>query len=173
MNSLQRLILAMLCLLVHTSVWPDNLARLQMGFLVNFVRYVEWPEPALKPGQALRLCLTSGGEEINREFGELQKLSLTGRAIVTRVLQRPSDVTGCHALYLTSEASTPLSAWLAAARQPGLLLVGDVPDLVDTGGMIGLVPVAGRYRFDINLGQALQVDLRIGSQLLKLARVVK
>jgi hypothetical protein len=52
-------------------------------------------------------------------------------------------------------------------------VVGDVPDLIDTGGMIGLVPMAGRYRFDINLGQALQVDLHIGSQLLKLARVVK
>lgn len=86
---------------------------------------------------------------------------------------RQTDVTGCHVLYLSGETTGPVPAWLGAARQAGALTVGDAPDFVDAGGMIVLVPVGGRYRFDINLGVARQPDLRLSSQLLKQARTVK
>jgi hypothetical protein len=106
-------------------------------------------------------------------FGELAMQSIQGRTIQVKQLTRPGDTSGCHVLYLPADTPGALPAWLGAAQQAGALTVGELPDFVEAGGMIGLVPVGGRYRFDINLGVARQADLRLGSQLLKLARTVK
>lgn len=40
-------------------------------------------------------------------------------------------------------------------------------------GIIGIFPLAGQYRFNINLAQARQRNLTLSSNLLKLARSVK
>ena len=106
-------------------------------------------------------------------FNDLAKQSIQGRSIQVKQIARPADIGGCHLLYLPAEIPGTLSVWLGAAQQNGALTVGDLPDLVEAGGIIGLVPVGGRYRFDVNLGVARQADLRFSSQLLKLARAVK
>lgn len=160
-------------LLCAGGVQANNPAKVQLGFLFNFVRYVEWPESALKPGAPLRVCLAPGNADLSAQFTELARQPIAGLTMVGKVLARPADVVNCHAVYIPAEAPGPLSVWIDAASQTGALTVGDAPDFMDAGGMIGLVPVGGRYRFDINLGKALMVNLRISSQLLKLAKTVK
>lgn len=156
------------------AAMADNAAAVRMGFLLNFTRYVEWPASSLKPEAMLHICLAPGDADMVSQAGEFSKQSIQGRLIQIKQVNRPADANACHVLYLPAEtAGTALSDWLRAARQAGALTVGDLPDMVEAGGMIGLVPVDGRYRFDINLGVARQADLRLSSQLLKLARTVK
>lgn len=169
----KQLLLAIATLLCAGSAWAQDSAAVRIGFLLNFARYVEWPETVLKPGAPLRFCLAPGDAELAAPFGELARQTIQGRPIQVKQLVRLSDVAGCHALYLPAETSGAVPAWLSAGQQTGALTVGDAPDLVEAGGMIGLVPVGGRYRFDVNLGVARQADLRLSSQLLKLARTVK
>jgi hypothetical protein len=173
MQRWHRILFAMLALVWAGRACAEDSSTVRLGFLLNFARYVDWPEATLKPASSLHFCLAPGDMAMSAQFGELSRQSIQGRAIQTRLLLRASDVSGCHVLYLSAETSGALSGWLAAAQQAGALTVGDLPDFVDFGGMIGLVPVGGRYRFDINLGVARQADLRFSSQLLKLARTVK
>lgn len=168
-----RLLTVALGLLWVGGVQADNPAKVQLGFLFNFVRYVEWPESALKPGAPLRVCLAPGNADLSAQFLEVSKQPIAGLAMVGKVLARPPDVADCHAVYIPAEAPGPQSVWIDAASRSSVLTVGDAPDFMDAGGMIGLVPVGGRYRFDIHLGKALMVNLRISSQLLKLAKTVK
>jgi hypothetical protein len=152
----------------------ENSASVRMGFLLNFTRYVEWPATTLKPEAVLHICLAPGDTHMASLAGEFSKQSIQGRLIQIKQISRPADANTCHVLYLPAETpEATLADWLRTARQVGALTVGDLPDMVEAGGMIGLVPVDGRYRFDINLGVARQADLRLGSQLLKLARTVK
>ncbi|MDD2713045.1 MAG: YfiR family protein [Simplicispira sp.] len=153
--------------------WADNPAKVQLGFFFNFVRYVEWPASALKPGAPLQVCMAPGNADLSAQFTELARQPLAGLSMAGKVVARPADVASCHALYIPAEAPGPLSAWIDAAHQAGALTVSDAPDFINTGGIIGLVPVGGRYRFDIDLGKALMVNLRISSHLLKLAKTVK
>ena len=173
MPHLQRLFLATLVLLWTGGVCAEESAKVRLGFLLNFARYVDWPELTFKPGGSLRFCLAPGDADLAAQFGELSKQSILGRPIQVKQLVRLTDVNGCHVLYLSAETPGALPAWLGAAQQTGALTVGDLPDFVEVGGMIGLVQVGGRYRFDVNLGAARQANLRISSQLLKLARTVK
>ena len=163
----------MAALLCIGSAWAQDPAAVRLGFLLNFGRFVDWPEPTLKPGAALRICLAPGDTDMAAQIGELSRQSIQGRPVQVRQLTRPAEANGCHVLYLPAETPGSLPHWLGAALQTGALTVGDLPDFVEAGGMIGLVPVGGRYRFDINLGVARQADLRLSSQLLKLARTVR
>jgi len=173
MHSSLRLLVVALGLLCVGGAQANKPTKVQLGFLFNFVRYVEWPESVLKPGAPLHVCLVPGNADLTAQFTELVGQPVAGLSIVGKVLARPADAVNCHAVYVPAEAPGPLSAWVDAAYKTGALTVGDAPDFVDAGGMIGLVPVGGRYRFDINLGKALAVNLRISSQLLKLAKTVK
>lgn len=169
----QQVILAILAIIWTGHAWAEDSATVRLGFMLNFARYVDWPEPTLKPAAPLRFCLAPGDSVMAARFGELAMQSIQGRTIQVKQLTRPGDTSGCHVLYLPADTPGALPAWLGAAQQAGALTVGELPDFVEAGGMIGLVPVGGRYRFDINLGVARQADLRLGSQLLKLARTVK
>jgi hypothetical protein len=59
-----------------------------------------------------------------------------------------------------------------AARLP-ILTVGEYPAFLNDGGIIGLRVIDGKVRFDVNLRQAERVGLRVSSQLLRLARIVR
>jgi hypothetical protein len=173
MLRLKRILLAATAFMWAGNTLAEDSAMIRLGFLLNFARYVEWPAIALKPGAPLRFCLAPGDADMASQFNELASQSIHGRSIQVKQIARPADVGGCHLLYLPAEIPGGLSGWLGAAQQTGALTVGDLPDLVEAGGIIGLVPVGGRYRFDVNLGVARQADLRFSSQLLKLARTVK
>ena len=54
-----------------------------------------------------------------------------------------------------------------------VLTVGDGDGFARGGGMIGLFVEDGRMRFAINPNAAQRAGLRLSSQLLKLARIVK
>lgn len=168
-----RIMLALWGLLMVGSAWGQDPVDVRIGFLLNFARFVEWPETELPPDAPLRICLTPGDVAMATRLGQVTQQDIKGRPIHVKQVARGSEIDGCHVLYLPAETPGDLSAWLRAALLTGALTVGEPPDFIQAGGMIGLVPVGGRYRFDINLGVARQADLRVSSQLLKLAGTVK
>lgn len=155
------------------SVCAQDTGALRLGFVLNFARYVEWPETTLKPGLPMQICLAPGDAGMTAQLGELSKQVVQNRPVQVKQLARPTELDGCQILYLPSDLPTSTSTWLSAAAKVGALTVSDLPDFADMGGMIGLVSINGRYRFDINLGVARQADLRISAYLFKLARMVK
>jgi hypothetical protein len=166
-------LLVLLAVLGGGSAWAQESTALRLGFVLNFARFAEWPETILKPGAPLRICFAPGDANMVAQSGDLSRQSIQGRTLQVKSVARPADTSGCHVLYVPTELPGALPPWLDAAMRAGALTVGDMPDFIDAGGMIGLVPVGGRYRFDVNLGVARQAELRLSSQLLKLARTVK
>ncbi|MBA3057589.1 MAG: YfiR family protein [Gammaproteobacteria bacterium] len=160
-------------LLLVGTAWGQDPVDVRIGFLLNFARFVEWPETQLPQHAPLRVCLAPGDVTMDNRLARVAQEDIKGRPMQVKQVARDNDVKGCHVLYLPAETPGELSPWLNAALQTGALTVGDLPDFIQQGGMIGLVPVGGRYRFDINLGVARQADLRVSSQLLKLAGTVK
>ena len=149
------------------------MSLVRLGFVVNFARYVEWPETTLKAGEPMLICMAPGDVSMAEKLDELTKQTVHNRRIQVRLLARPEEVGGCNILFLPAELPTSVSDWMRAAKPAGALTVSDLPDFVEAGGMIGLVSINGRYRFDINLGAARQSKLQISAYLFKLARIVK
>lgn len=174
MNRWLGLLFAAIALVCSGAVDAQDSTTVRIGFLLNFARYVEWPDGMLKPDTPFRLCLAPGDSAMSGKFGELTMQSVQGHAIRIKHLARPSDIEDCQVVYLPAELPAAILAnWQEAAAKSHTLTVSEVPDFIETGGMIGLVTVGGRYRFDVNLGNVRRANLRISSYLLKLARTVK
>lgn len=165
---------AALALVLSGTSHAQDSATVRIGFLLNFARYVEWPEGTLKPDAPVRFCLAPGDSAMSGKLGELTAQSVQGRAIQIKHAARPADLEDCHVVYLPVDLpAASMINWQEAAARSHTLTVSETPDFIEAGGMIGLVAVGSRYRFDINLVNARRAELRISSYLLKLARMVK
>lgn len=167
-----RLLALLIGLAASGGAWATD-ASIRIGFLLNFSRFTEWPESILKTNMPITICLAPGDAEMSAEFTSLDRQLVKNRAIRAIQITRPSEVARCHVLYLPSDLAQDPEAWLAIAEQAGSLTVSDRPNFVDEGGIIGLVLVGGRYRFNANLAKAKQVNLLLSANLLKLAQSVK
>jgi hypothetical protein len=61
---------------------------------------------------------------------------------------------------------------LEAVRGLGVLTVGETPDFIAAGGIVGFATEQGKLYFDVNLDAAKEARLKISSILLSLARHV-
>ena len=76
-------------------------------------------------------------------------------------------------LFISSSERRNLAAILGEANRRAVLTVSDSDRFAANGGMIGFVEADGKIRLEVNLEAAQKANLRVSSQLLKLARIVR
>lgn len=142
--------------------------EVKAAFVFNFARFVEWPE-------------NRNSEEILVGYIGSQPLSgnlelLIGRKINDRVINVKAFSEGEAALYdlvfIPSSEFSRKPEILNIFHERPILTISDAPDFIRSGGMIGLIMVDNKVRFEINQAAALSEGLKISSQLLSLARRV-
>lgn len=171
------LLLAILCaLLPDMAAWagpPEHTEQaVKAAFVFNFAKFTEWPaEIFASPETPFTLCVL--GEE---SFNALRDSSV-GKQIHGRVLRvhdkvNSESVGDCQILFISAlenMSDKELSALLSARH---VLTVSDRENFAAVGGIIGLFTEGGQIKFEINLQAAGRADLKLGSQLLRLARIV-
>jgi hypothetical protein len=138
--------------------------RVKAGFLYNFVKYVEWPEPITGP---LRICV-AGQNPFGTVLDDLVRNErVRGLALTTAVIPGPEP--DCHVVF--TPRTSNVRAYVTAAAGKPILTVGETGNFIELGGMIALTLDHGLVRFAINRPAAERVKLRISSRLLQLARL--
>ncbi len=138
-------------------------AQVKAAFVFNFMRYVDWPEGVPGPAEPLVVCQTRSA---NAALGAIEGRQVKGREL--RLRQVENDPAGCHVLVFgEGDAGSPL---LRRAQGRPILTVGEGWAFLDEGGVIALAVVDGKMAFGANLESARRSSLRLGSQMLKLAR---
>ncbi|MGE0443655.1 MAG: YfiR family protein [Vicinamibacterales bacterium] len=139
--------------------------RVKAAYILNFIRYVEWPPGTLGDGP-ITVCV-AGRNPFGTALEEtVRGEAIEGRAIAVRVILEPEP--GCHVLFVPTGANA--GAYLRSARMTPVLTIGEAADFLPMGGIIGLRVDGGSVRFDIDQGAADRAALRISSRLLRLAR---
>ncbi len=75
----------------------------------------------------------------------------------------------CHLLFISASERKRLAETLAALPQTPLLTVGDQERFAEQGGMINLVLVEKKIRFEINIDAVERARLKLDPQLLNSA----
>jgi len=171
---LARLGCALLCLFVAfpmgvaVSAQPVSEYDVEAAYLYNFGKFVRWPDSAQK-SPTFDICIL-GDDPFN---GTLEKLiandHMGGRPIRKRIIGRSSEASGCAIVYISDSEAGNLRRILARFAGSGELLVSNLPDFVQQGGMIQFVLEGDRVRFKVNLNPANQSHLVLSSELLKVA----
>mgnify|MGYP000848336805 FL=1 len=145
-------------------------AQAKAGFVLNFARYVEWPERVFAARDAPILLCVLARDDVATALTALDGRQVQGRPIAVRRLANADEARPCQVLFIAESEARRLAPTLRSLAGQPLLTVGDADGFIDAGGGIGIVRGDGRLQFEVNRAALDQAQLKASSNLLKLAR---
>ena len=140
------------------------------AFVLNFVRYVEWPPERRTP--PLRICVLQPDPFGKRLEAVIAGEQWQGEPITLRAVTDLRSSVDCHLLYVPEAAGPQFSKSVSAVSGLPILTVGEHEQFLEQGGMVRLFVEENRIRFSVNQRGAESVGLLVSSRLLRLARTV-
>jgi YfiR/HmsC-like len=169
------------CLMVCAGCWtlPSRGAAEQpseydvkAAFLLNFVKFVEWPSTAFADSNSpIAICIL-GRDPFGHVMDDaVQGESVEGRKVTVRRLSEPPASRECQMVFAQGPGKETAKALSALGK--GVLTVGEGEIFVRDGGIIGFIIENRRVRFNINQTAASAAGLTLSSKLLSVAKAVE
>ena len=147
--------------------------ELKAAFIYQIARFVEWPSsPEPHASGSLRLCVL-GGNPFGTALETIRGKPINERKMEVSLLDMNADTRECNILFIAGPAEKHLERIAAISRGNGMLTIGDTQGFAQRGAMVNFFLESGKIRFEINLEASQRTGLKISSQLLKLARIVR
>lgn len=152
---------------------PDNRPEYQIkaAFLLNFTRFVEWPEPP-SDSDSFTLCVL-GRDPFGATLDEIAGGQIVhGRRLLIRRNIGLHELRSCQVVFLASSEMYRSNEVIESLADCGVLTVGEARDFAMRGGVINFVMRDGKVRFQVNLAAAARAHLKVNFRLLQLAIIV-
>jgi hypothetical protein len=148
--------------------------QLKAAYLYNFVKFTEWPGDALGPADPIALCVVNDRQVTDMLVTLVQDRTIGGHRLTVRLV-KVDDATllTCRVVFAGGLDSARAAALLGALAGKPILTVGDGEQFAHAGGIAGFFVENGALRFAINMDAAQRAGVRLSSQLLGLAKIVK
>ena len=168
---------------------PERADQVKAAYLINFLRYTDWPAASFPSKDSPFRVLVAGRPELLEQVRRLAAAagSIGGREVVVErmALPTPGGIVGselraqiatqvrrCHLLFIQREEADLAADLLALVRDYPVLTVGDVDRFAEEGGMLALLPRGANIVLAANPGAIRRSDLVVSAKVLKLARLV-
>jgi len=160
---------------------------IKAAFVCKFMLFTDWPQEKLPDDSRAIVLAIVGNDPFEHAFEPVKDESVKGRKIVVKYFKgwealkeasekemaRVADELGrCHLLFICRSEEKNVASILKMVKGHSVLTVADMPDFLESGGMINLLLEEGKVRFEVNNIAATEAELKIGSQLLRLAKRV-
>lgn len=152
---------------------PNREYQVKAIFLYNFVQFVHWPETSFEgPLAPIRIGVLGYDP-----FDQALEAAIENETVRRRPLQiirsyRWEDLRRCHLVFISTSERYRLTEVLRGLSSSPVLTVSEIPGFAERGGAINFFLDAQKVRFEINPTAARRHDIKIGAQLLKLARII-
>lgn len=97
---------------------------------------------------------------------------MNGRKLEVDTVVDLQNARNCHILFIASSEKAQLKRIFKSLEGSDALIVGDVKEFIEQGGMINFVLEDDRVQFEVSRKAAEQAGLKISSKLLAVAKVV-
>ena len=142
-------------------------------FLLNFMRFIDWPERAFPDDPAPIVVGLLGENPFGPFLGDAFKdQRVRGRSIVLRQLGPADAPAECHVLFISCSERERVRAVLLGLGHAPTLTVSELDSFCLQGGMIKLVTLDGTVHFEINPAAADAAGLHLSAKLLSLATAI-
>jgi YfiR/HmsC-like len=164
------------------ALWPLTARAQVTGFteheikavyLYNFANFVTWPATAFEgPRSPIRYCVF-GDTPVADSLGDtLKGETINGRPLSMLRPSGPSELKGCHVLFIAGSRRNRLNEALRALEDSPTLSVSDIEGFSHSGGMVTLRVENARIRPVINTSKLERAGLVASSKLLRLVEVI-
>ena len=146
---------------------------IKAALLFNFAKFVQWPDDAFEGSDAPFVMGVLGDDPFGESLNVLKDKTVRNRKLAVKRYKRIVDIKKCHILFVGSSEKDRLEEILKSLGNQSILTVGELESFIEFGGIIGLITVNDNIRFEVNATAAKSSNLKISSQLLKVASKVK
>jgi hypothetical protein len=143
------------------------------AYLYNFAKFVEWPPSAPQTSGPVMTIGIWGEDPFGPDLSDLfAGKTVQGKTLQLRRIHSAQEAADCAVVFIKPRDGS-VSEIIEALRNRSVLTVGDNPQFIDAGGVIGFRLLRGKVRFDINLNAASTAGLKISSDLLRVANQIR
>ncbi len=147
--------------------------QIKAACLLNFVQFIEWPAAAFSKPETPIIIGVLGDDPFGNVLEQtFQDESVQGRQLVIKRSHQLEELKNCHMLFIAKSERPRLAEILANLNDASMVTVGEIDEFARAGGIINFYIDGGKIRFEVNADSAQRKGLKIGSQLLKRARIV-
>lgn len=170
----------------------EKIAKLKAAYLLNFCRYVEWPEEVFENSESPIVVGVVGEDEMGPILDHtLAERKVRGRPLVARRYQAPprkddederarqaaldelaGELRGVQLLFFTDAERDSAEAILDRTASQPILLVGDGQRYLELPTMLDLVFTDNRMVFYARREALRDSVLKVSSHLLRLAQLI-
>ena len=148
--------------------------RVKAAFLLNFTKFVEWPEDAFEDGGSPFTIGVLGRDPFGPILDDtVREKVVQGRHVVVKRFSTVEDFEPCHILFVCSSEQKQIDHIFEAVGDSSVLTVGEMEQFARRGGTVNFVLEENKVRFEINPAAAERSRLKISSKLLNLANIVE
>lgn len=144
--------------------------KLKAAFLYNFSKYIEWPQTVLaKPEDAFVFGFV-GDHQFVGVLNLFDGKMAQGHAVRVTSGARLDELGSPQILFIGLSDPAAQRETLNSLTGKPVLTVGESTTFLDDGGIINFVLEGDKIRFEINADAARRANLKIGSELMALAK---
>jgi hypothetical protein len=147
---------------------PDSEPQLEAAYLVNFLKYIEWP--ASNRGTAT-ICLF-GRDTLGPFLSGHEGRLIGGKELRIRRVSSPDDMSSCQMVYIPDVEEARIGAVLRWVQGMPILAASNADGFARSGGGIELLRNSGRVQFIVNADTLSRHGLTPSSQMMRLANRV-
>lgn len=168
----------------------ERAQTIKAAFLYNFINFVDWPNGRMEDDNDPVVIVIVGNKDFVKEFDPIRGKKIKERNVVIKYLdtlnnlkhsldkksdkseQLTDTLRKCHAVFVSSgtpELETDCRFIINALEGAPVLIVGEQPGFLEKAGHINFLMEDNKIRFEVNLVAAKKNQIKIRSQLLKLA----
>ena len=160
---------------IHAQALYGLEYKVKAGFIYNFSKFVEWPEekPSQDPNSIIIGIIPDTSE--TDVFFSLTNKSVGGKRIRVKKFRdvRDKGVEQCHILFFDSKDEGSVKESLLIVQYRSVLTIGHMEGFIQAGGIINFFTEEGRLRFEVNLNAAKRARIKLGSQILMSAEIIR
>lgn len=160
-----------LCAL-STNIHAEELSKeykLKAAYLFNFTRFTEWPDDSFESNSSpIQLCIQSNSHFINflTALVDNRQIGKDNRTIEVIGIRDESATSSCHVIYLNCSNCRPV-------MNKNALIIGDDSSKNNHYSSINFFQKNNKVKFEVILPNLIKSNIKLSSELLKLARKVE
>ena len=148
--------------------------QLKALVIPKLVKYVDWPASSFASTNAPIVIGILGQDPFGSKMDDAVKGDTAhDHKFTVKRLRADEEVESCHVLFVSRSEKERFQSVFNRVKGRPVLLVGDVSDFAEKGGMVALALANNNVKLEINQAVTEQAGLQISAKLLKLARIVQ
>jgi hypothetical protein len=148
--------------------------QIKGAYLLNFVKFVDWPEQAFKgPADPIAICIL-GENPFGPGLEQAAKaIAVSGRRVSVRQVPTAKQACQCHVVFVSAKETKLSRELLSLVHDESVLSVGESAGFASSGGVIGFRLEGEKIRIEISVAAADKAKLHISAKLMSLAQTSK